>query len=239
MRSAIGQVQKERVFVMPPNKSLGSKTTSIDVIVIAIAGSRFNVRSIEPKVRPPAALIKNIIKAVFSNRTCRPQMPLADHARRIANLLQTFCNRHLAVKTIKRDAVALHAKPILILSDQQSGTGRDALRCCAVSRSHSCTCLCHRINVRRLNVCQNFLARQIGVSVVVRVNDHKIRFRRNCWRRKHNHSKQEQFAHKSNPDGGRDNRNNRQSTQRRKESVEILTYSLARFHLPKCRQENR
>ena len=73
-------------------------------------------------------LVVHVVEAVVHNVGVPSKMPLAGHTGRVARLLQPFSNCLLSIEPGQRLAITLNAEPVLILTAQQPGAGRNTLR---------------------------------------------------------------------------------------------------------------
>ena len=117
---------------------------------------------------------EDVFEAVLRNPGRRTEMPFAKLRSDIAGLLKAGGDGGFLVEAIESATVGLDTKAALKLADHQACARRHALRGSAVTLLRQRAAAGERIDVRCLDVCDGTLNANIGVAVVVGVDDDDV-----------------------------------------------------------------
>ena len=117
---------------------------------------------------------KTCLKPCVGICVCRTEVPFAELSGGIAGFLQAGGNGGFLVKAREVLAIVIHVEAALKLADHQTGTRGHALRSGAIAMLGQHAALGERIDVRSLDVGDDTLNSEIGVTVVVGVDDDDV-----------------------------------------------------------------
>ena len=171
---SVGTIEEERLVLVASNESARGFAVGIQMVEVGCFWTGWTVFPIESEVGPTwpvGVLVVHVIEAMFQNFLWASKVPLARHASGISCNLETLGNGALGIESVQRFTVAFHTKSILIAARQQTGPRRNALWSGDVACSHSDTPPSQPIEVGRLQIAGDALAREIRVTVII-TEDH-------------------------------------------------------------------